>query len=181
MKKPTSKYVLAAVLLAGGSISAAFGQLHRETPPRLTLRQTTRPAGYIFAGRVSAIEFQKPQSPDEVATVRVTFQVEQAIRGTRSGASLTIREWAGSWNAGVRYRVGERLVLFLYPPSKLGLTSPVGGQHGRFLLDPEGHVVLGRERSAMIEDAVNTSPGSRTRISLDDFTRAVRRTESAEE
>jgi hypothetical protein len=62
-----------------------------------------------------------------VTSVAITFQVEQAIRRTRVGQQLTIHEWAGPWTAGERYRVGERLMLFLHAPSKLGLTSPSAG------------------------------------------------------
>ena len=33
-------------------------------------------------------------------------------------------------------------MLFLYPPSKVGLTSPVGGGAGRFRVDPQGNVIV---------------------------------------
>ena len=64
------------------------------------------------------------------------------MRGTRAGEILSIREWAGLWNSGDRYRPGERFLLFLYSPSRLGLTSPVGGQSGRFAVDSGGSVIL---------------------------------------
>ena len=41
-----------------------------------------------------------------------------------------------------RYRIGERVVLFLYPLSLLGLTSPVADGRGRFLVTPAGRVRL---------------------------------------
>jgi hypothetical protein len=75
-------------------------------------------------------------------TVQITFRIEQAIRGTRAGQILTIREWAGLWNSGQRYHPGERLLLFLYSPSSLGLTSPVGGASGRFTVDSGGSAVI---------------------------------------
>ena len=74
--------------------------------------------------------------------MQITFRVEQAIRGVRNGQVLAIREWAGLWNSGDRYRPGERLLLFLYKPSKFGLTSPVGGPMGRFPVDSGGNVIL---------------------------------------
>jgi hypothetical protein len=40
------------------------------------------------------------------------------------------------------YRVGERLMLFLHAPSKLGLTSPVGGSAGRFAIDQVERILL---------------------------------------
>jgi len=44
------------------------------------------------------------------------------------------------WSFGLRYRRGERALLFLYPPSRLGLTSWVGGPLGRFAVDSTGSV-----------------------------------------
>ena len=55
---------------------------------------------------------------------------------------MTIREWAGLWNTGERYETGERVLLFLYPKSKLGLTSPVGGKLGRYAVDAAGRVLI---------------------------------------
>ena len=98
--------------------------------PRLShVRPLTKNSGYIFAGTVKSVERVAPKG-NGVATVQITFHVEQAMRGARAGQMLTIREWAGLWESGERYRPGERVLLFLYPPSKLGLTSPVGGPAG---------------------------------------------------
>jgi hypothetical protein len=36
---------------------------------------------------------------------------------------------------------GEHILLFLYPPSRLGLTSPVGGSRGQVALDQTGESV----------------------------------------
>jgi hypothetical protein len=76
------------------------------------------------------------------ACTTVTFQVENAMRGTFRGRNLTIHEWAGLWTGGERYRLGERVLLFLYSPSKLGLTSPVAGALGKFTMDAQGQVVM---------------------------------------
>lgn len=90
-----------------------------ELVKRIDLQPIMRPAGYIFAGRVTAIEYKPSRSANEVATVRITFTVEPAIRGTTTGTKVSIREWAGLWNSGERYRVGERLVLFYICPAGL--------------------------------------------------------------
>jgi hypothetical protein len=109
--------------------------------PPASLRQLARNSGYIFDGTVLSVR-PVTQTEAGLATVQITFRVEQGIRGTSAGQVLTIREWAGLWNAGDRYRPGERLLLFLYSPSKLGLTSPVGGPLGRFALDSGGNALL---------------------------------------
>lgn len=132
-----------------------------------------RPAGYVFAGRVSAIEYLHPKAANELATVRITFRVEQGVRGTTSGSTLIIREWAGLWNAGERYRVGERLFLFLYPPSRLGLTSIVGRGMGRFAIGPTGAVILPPLLPGQLKPIPGAGAGAR-RVPLREFTRSIR-------
>src|SRR5690349_5569785 len=86
------------------------------------LPQISGAAGTIFSGTVTRIDHRATTSGAPVETVSVTFHVESAIRGVTSGENLTISQWIGLWSAGQHYRVGERVLLFLYPRSKLGLT-----------------------------------------------------------
>src|SRR5262249_17838675 len=111
-----------------------------------TLQQLTQKAGYIFSGTVLSVERTPPKTQHEVATVQITFRVEQAVRGVSSRQILTIHEWAGLWDSGDRYRRGEQVFLFLYQPSRLGLTSPVNGNYGRFKLDSNGRIMLNAAR-----------------------------------
>jgi hypothetical protein len=112
---------------------------------------------------------------NSVAMTQITFRVEQAIRGTRSGQVLTIREWAGLWNSGERYRPGERVLLFLYSPSKLGLTSPVGGSSGRFAVDHAGDAVLeaGRLPALALDAVLQTKLRQKNRVNARVLTRAI--------
>jgi hypothetical protein len=121
-----------------------------------SMSRLARDSGYIFDGTVLSVDRLADVESGSVATVQVTFRVEQAIRGARNGQRLTIREWAGLWSSGDRYRKGERLLLFLYSPSKLGLTSPVGGPLGRFRVDSAGNVILDVQKLT----ALSTGPGS---------------------
>jgi len=140
--------------------------------------QFLRAAGMIFSGTVTHIE-RRPASPGySVETIAVTFHVESGIRGATPGENLTITQWVGLWSAGQRYRVGERVMLFLYPNSKLGLTSCVGGQLGRFAVDPAGHVLLTAQHlAAFRKDPVL---GGKSRPLLSDFALAVRRASEEE-
>ena len=98
--------------------------------------------------------------------------MENAIRGATPGEDLTISQWIGLWSGGQRYRVGERVLLFLYPPSKLGLTSCVAGAIGRFAIDPWGRVLLSAQHlSAFRADPVL---GGKSRIRFSEFALAVR-------
>jgi hypothetical protein len=133
--------------------------------------QLVRAAGIIFSGRVTFVGHAAlPQGPVPSSTM-VTFQVEQAIRRTTPGQMLTIREWSGLWSNGERYRIGERVLLFLYSPSKLGLTSPVAGAMGRFAVDSQGGVVMDPQHIAtFVGDSIL---GGKTIVPYADFARAV--------
>lgn len=148
-------------------------------PPGTTYPQHLFPltlsAGYIFAGTVKSIARSAPKK-NEVATVQINFHVDQGMRGVRTGQVLTIREWAGLWASGERYRVGERVLLFLYPPSRLGLTSPVQGSMGRFGIGNDGRVGVDPRRTGCC--ALHTETGNPfgglTRVSPIEFVRFLR-------
>jgi hypothetical protein len=131
-----------------------------------------RAAGTIFSGTVTAIARRPASHGQAVETVAITFHVENAIRGATPGEDLTISQWIGLWSGGQRYRVGERVLLFLYPPSKLGLTSCVAGTMGRFTIDARGRILL----SAQYLAAFRADPvlGGRSRVRFSDFALAVR-------
>jgi hypothetical protein len=137
----------------------------------------SRAAGTIFSGTVTAILRRPATRGSAVETVAITFHIENAIRGATAGQNLTISQWIALWSGGQRYRVGEHVLLFLYPPSKLGLTSCVGGALGRFIIDPRGRVLL----SAQHLSAFRTDPvlGGKSRVSFSDFALAVQLTLNA--
>jgi hypothetical protein len=137
--------------------------------------QMAHAAGIIFSGTVTAIARSPARgAPSQsVKTVLITFHIDQAIRGATPGQDLTIHQWMGAWTSGQRYRVGEHVLLFLYPLSKLGLTSCVGGTLGRFALDPAGRVLLSAQHlSAFRSDPVL---GGKSHVSITDLSEAVRR------
>ncbi len=135
----------------------------------LGLPQLTQAAGSIFSGTVTSIT--PSSSANSVETIAITFYVENAIRGATPGTDFTIRQWIGVWSAGQRYRVGDRWLLFLYPPGKLGLTSCVASPVGRFSIDASGRVSLTAQQVAAFRtDAIL---GGRSRVSFSDFALAV--------
>jgi hypothetical protein len=131
-----------------------------------------RAAGMIFSASVKRIERRPATRGQSVETVAITFHVERAIRGATPGEDLTVAQWIGLWSGGQRYRVGERVLLFLYPRSKLGLTSCVGGMLGRFNVDAWGRVLLSTQQLTVLHrDPVL---GGRSRVPFSDFALAVR-------
>ncbi len=133
----------------------------------------THSAGMIFSGTVIAIS-RIPADPEQsIASVAITFHVDRAVRGANSGERLTVHEWAGLWTGVPRYRIGETLLLFFYPPSKLGLTSPVAGSLGRFTVDPLGRILLSPvHRQAFQADL---AADGRSFVTFSDLVRAVQR------
>jgi hypothetical protein len=188
MLSPFWKFFVVALILTPLSRPAAAEQPVRSetagtrTPRSPSLQHPhplTRSSGYIFAGTVKSVERVTPKG-NGVAIVQVTFHVDQAMRGARTGQTLAIHEWAGLWESGERYRPGERVLLFLYPPSKLGLTSPVRGPTGRFRIGPDGRIVIDPGRISF--PALRPGTGDRlrgpTRVSPRELVRFFR---SAEE
>ncbi len=83
-------------------------------------------AAIIFVGTVATVE----RNSNTGGFVEIHFTVDQPIRGCSVGDYI-LREWAGLWTANdSRYRVGQRLLLFLHAPGPSGLSSPVGGLDG---------------------------------------------------
>jgi hypothetical protein len=145
----------------------------------LLLPRMVSASGTIFAGTVTAISRSPVSTNGAVATVAITFHVNHGMRGAITDQNFTIHQWAGLWNSGQqRYRIGEQVLLFLYPPSKLGLTSCVSGSLGHFQFNNLGRVLLSPEHIS----ALRTDPflGGKPTISIDDFAWAVRRVDAGE-
>ena len=113
-------------------------------------KQLSRRAGMIFAGTVltAAAQTVAPQTaatdridPGTTPAVQLSFRVDEAIAGVERGQVLTIHEWAGAWSMHRPMSKGQHFLIFLYPPSRLGLTSPVGGSLGQVALDASGQNV----------------------------------------
>ena len=122
-------------------------------------KQLSRRAGMIFAGTVLAAPAdtattQTPATdlatPSATPAVHLSFRVDEAIAGVERGQILTIHEWAGAWSMQRPMNKGQHILIFLYPPSRLGLTSPVGGSLGQVALDPSAKNV---SRDAQKPDA----------------------------
>ncbi|MCU1320258.1 MAG: hypothetical protein JWP98_1776 [Edaphobacter sp.] len=121
----------AAALLAA---SLAHAQAAPATPPDITvedaLHHMSDQAGVVFVGEVIAIRQHEGENGAS-GLVEVEFRIDQAVRGCTAGSTYVLREWAGLWSGGdQRYRIGQRLLMFLHTPGLGGVTSPVGGMAG---------------------------------------------------
>lgn len=106
-------------------------------------KQLSRRAGMVFAGTVLSSGTRTPatdrtRTDRTVPAIELRFRVDRPIAGVEAGQVLTIHEWAGAEPLHRPMRCGEHILIFLYPPSRLGLTSPVGGSLGQIALDASG-------------------------------------------
>jgi hypothetical protein len=140
-------------------------------------RQMSRRAGMIFAGTVltTATSIATTQTaatdrtlPGATPAVQLSFRVDEAIAGVERRQILTIHEWAGAWSMQRPMSKGQHILIFLYPLSRLGLTSPVGGSVGQVALDPNG------------KSASSAQPRFAT-ASVSQLERAIRSARSGEE
>jgi hypothetical protein len=171
MRRHLLRILLVAALAASPGLVRGQNRALQPTRIPIEVQQVSTRAGTIFSGRVISIAAARPASPDRVATVTVTVQVENAIRGVKPAQIYSFHEWAGLWSASPRYRVGQRLLLFLYAPSKLGLTSPVGGRSGVLPVDVKGRVLLPQQPRI---PGLLLAPSARTQLTVKDVANSLR-------
>ncbi len=117
------------LILAGGSTAHAQF-MYRQ----VNLATLARRAAFILQGRVIEARYEAHPDYAHVPTVVVTLEVERVWRGA-VGRRYTFRQFVPSPRVPVGkhgYGLGDRLVLFLPAPSQYGLSTPLGGEQGRF-------------------------------------------------
>lgn len=111
---------------------------------RVGLAELSQRAGIIVQGRVIEARYEGHPDYPHVPTVLVTLQIERMLRGP-AGERLSFREHLpgvrGRTGGKRGYLPGQRLLLFLPEPSRYGLSSPLGGEQGRFRIrrDQQGN------------------------------------------
>lgn len=141
-------------------------------------REVMRSAGIIFSGRVTSIGENVTPGGRSPAAAAIRFHVEHAMRGAVAGEDLTIHEWASPRASGEQYRVGEHVLLFLYAPSRLGLTSTVAGRMGRFDMDSADRIWMDPEHVQIFSG--DPVLGHKTSIPYSDFASALQFTRTKE-
>jgi hypothetical protein len=202
MRAPGRGWIAALVCLSNVCLSNFWGasfalaqpsdQVAAERVLGAQWKQLSRRAGMIFAGTVlgstppaTTIDRAIPAS---IPAVQLSFRVDRAIAGVARGQVLTIREWAGAWSSSMQRPMikGQHILIFLYPPSRLGLTSPVGGSLGQIALDANGKNVVERKAAAATELRDASFPRSHATaagvsVSVVQLERAIRSARSEEE
>ena len=141
-----ARLLMLAVVLAMAWAAQAQGQfLYRQ----VALPELSQRAPIIVQGRIVEARYEPHLNYPHLTTVLVTLQVERTLRGG-AAERLSFREFLPGLQArmGKRgYLVGQRLLLFLPEPSRYGLSSPLGGEQGRFHIwrDQRGNELVENE------------------------------------
>jgi len=139
----------AAVVFLLLAVAASAPNAQATQVRRLNLEEMIDRAGRIVVGRCESVQVTEHPGIGTVTTINL--MVEQTLKGEEERL-VTVRmpggELPGRWRSEIagmpRFREGEELVLFLYPESEAGLTSPVGLGQGKFLTvrDKNGREVV---------------------------------------
>ena len=141
-----ARLLMLALVLAMAWAAQARGQfLYRQ----VALAELSQRAPIIVQGRIVEARYEGHPDYPNLSTVLVTLQVERTLRGG-AAERLSFREFLPGLQArmGKRgYLVGQRLLLFLPEPSRYGLSSPLGGEQGRFHIwrDQRGNELVENE------------------------------------
>jgi hypothetical protein len=180
-----------------GQINADLAVAARILGPQW--KQMSKRAGLIFVGTV--LSSNPPSSnadpispspaiiPPAAPTIQLSFNVDRAIAGVETGQVLNIHEWAGASAMHRAMRPGQHFLLFLYPPSRLGFSSPVGGEAGEVLLDGLGQNVADAKLAPVFKalaapdpPAPIPAPGAASgTVSVSQLERAIRHARSSRE
>jgi len=181
-----------SVFLSSSAAAQPSNQVIAERVLGPQWKQLSRQAGMIFAGTVlttatSTVTTQTAVTdragPGATPAVQLSFRVDEAIAGVQRGQVLTIHEWAGAWSMHRPMSKGQHILIFLYPPSRLGLTSPVGGSFGQVALDSSGKNVVERNSAAIgVQNTSSVQPRVPVaKTSVVQLERAIRSARSEEE
>ncbi len=133
---------LITLILLGIEVSFAQNKL---TP----LAEMTGASGTILAGKV--MEVRQGVHPDyrNIEVTYVTLHVDESLKGkAKPATNFTFMQFGGLGPTRVAdlpgFAKGEAVLVFLYPSSPYGFTSPVGGTQGKFRMfpTPEGSFEL---------------------------------------
>ncbi|MCS6806551.1 MAG: hypothetical protein RMM98_08345 [Acidobacteriota bacterium] len=130
---------LPIVVMLGISIDQLVERTGLAQVKRVTLSEMVTASGTVVSGRVVQVREGRHPHYRNIAVTFVTVEVEEVLKGAAS--HITRHEFMQFGGTGITrihdipsYQVGEEVMLFLYPESEQGFTSPVGGGQGKFYL-----------------------------------------------
>ena len=109
-----------------------------DTVP-LNLEEITAASDRIFTGICTNVEGIEDDPESKLPVFQYTFKIIETIKGLQGKKTVTFKQWEPTVkDAG--YEAGKKYILFLYPDSERGLTSPVGFLQGQFDVEKKGFI-----------------------------------------
>ena len=105
----------------------------------LNLEEITNDSDRIFTGICTNVEEIDNDSQSNLPVFKYTFKITDAIKGVQGKEEISFKQWKPTVRTA-GYDVGKKYVLFLYPNSERGLTSPVGFLQGQFEVEKKGFI-----------------------------------------
>lgn len=105
----------------------------------LSLDKMTKSAEIVFEGKCIDVKTGKDEDSGMMVTW-YTFEVITPVKG-EIGKTYTFKQLGGSIDSNAlsvpitKYAKNEHIILFLYPKSEIGLTSSVGMNQGKFMVN----------------------------------------------
>ncbi len=143
--RTASRLSLRALVAAATLVLPSIDLQASQVRP-VNLEEMAQRADRIFEGRCVAVRVAHDAVLGRDVTF-VTFAAGRTVKGDPRGA-VTIKMLGASagggpdargWVGPPSFREGEEVVLFLYPDSGRGLTSPVGFGQGKFAVVKDKH------------------------------------------
>ncbi|MGI8772304.1 MAG: hypothetical protein ACR2JE_12805 [Acidobacteriaceae bacterium] len=146
----------------GSDNASRSGALAPQKTAQDVLAELVKSAGVIFVGQVYAIRMPEGETnpgtkgglhSSRPHVVEIEFRVDQGVRGPSVGDPFVLRESEDRWHKDAsQFTLHQSAIVFLYPPDKDGLSSPVGGAIGVIPKENENQVDLTRLH-ALVEGA----------------------------
>jgi hypothetical protein len=119
-----------------------FGTNTLAQVKRVSLSEMVAASGTVVTGRVVGVREGRHPNYTNIVVTFVTVEVSEMLKG--AAKNITRHEFMQFGGTGLTriqdmpsYRVGEDIMLFLYPESEQGFTSPVGGGQGKFQINQD--------------------------------------------
>ena len=116
----------------------------------LNLEEITDASDRIFTGICTNVEEIEDDPESKLPVFKYTFKITEAIKGLQGKEEVTFKQWKPTARSA-GYEEGKKYVLFLYPDSERGLTSPVGFLQGQFEVERKGFI----RRSEVVRNKLN--------------------------
>ena len=116
----------------------------------LNLEEIIFASDRIFTGICTDVEEIEQDPESRLPVFKYTFKITESIKGLNGKEEVTFKQWKPTARSA-GYEAGKKYILFLYPNSERGLTSPVGFLQGQFEVEKKGLI----RRNEVVRNKLN--------------------------